>query len=261
MQHGESSRGDTSREDVVPQAQANAWKTHPLCSHPHVRPLSHGAIKSKVQIKKTIGGITTVDLQYLPRATSLHKKKKKRKKGVKKNHSTTTAARPSTIMHPAMLDYTKEKIQEARTLPHAATPPTSLCSLLYDHTSSCNIVSGVCYGCDLFPLETKGCSAVRRWINTYLVLVCRPHVLDDLLRLRLREVALLGDDLDEGGVHLARHVGRVAADVDVRPLLEQVVDLLGALLQAVLHVDLLGALPREGRVKLEPVTEDLLVLL
>ena len=71
---------DKSREDVVPQAQANACETHPLCSHPHVRPLSHGAIKSKVQIKKTIGGITTVDLQYLPRATSLHKKKRKEKR-------------------------------------------------------------------------------------------------------------------------------------------------------------------------------------
>lgn len=98
-------------------------------------------------------------------------------------------------------------------------------------------------------------------MNTYLVLVRRPHALDDLLRLLVGDPALLRDDLDERRVDLARHVRRVSADVDVALIQEHLVDLLGPLLEAVLHVDLGGSLAGEGGDELELVAEDLLVLL
>lgn len=97
--------------------------------------------------------------------------------------------------------------------------------------------------------------------GTYLVLIRRPHVLDDLLALGLWDAPLLGNDLAEDGVDLARHVGGVAADVDVGLLLEQLVDVLGSLLEAVLDVDLLGSLAGEGIDHLKLVAENLLGLL
>ena len=66
---------------------------------------------------------------------------------------------------------------------------------------------------------------------------------------------MLGDDLGEDLVDLARHVGRVAADVKVRLLLQEVVDFGGALAQAVLDVDLLGAGAGEGGDDFEGVAE------
>jgi hypothetical protein len=43
------------------------------------------------------------------------------------------------------------------------------------------------------------------------------------------------------GIDLASHVGGITADVDVSLLLQELVDLLAALLEPVLDVDLLGA--------------------
>ena len=80
---------------------------------------------------------------------------------------------------------------------------------------------------------------------TYLVLVCGAHTLDDLLRLGLGHAALLRNDLHQDGVDFAGHVRGVAADVEVRLLEEQLVDLLCLLLQAVLDVDLVGPFPGE----------------
>lgn len=72
---------------------------------------------------------------------------------------------------------------------------------------------------------------------------------------------MLGDNLAQDLVDFARHVGRVAADVKVRFLLEQGVDLSRALAQAVLHVDFLGACAREGGDDFEGVAEGELVFL
>ena len=66
---------------------------------------------------------------------------------------------------------------------------------------------------------------------------------------------MLGDDLAQDLVDFARHVGRVAADVEVRFLLEQGVDFGRALAQAVLHVDFLGARARESGDDFEGVAE------
>jgi hypothetical protein len=97
--------------------------------------------------------------------------------------------------------------------------------------------------------------------STYLVLVRRPHRLDDLLRLGLRDPTLLRDELRENSVDLARHVGRISADIDVRLLEEKLVDLIRAGLDTVLYVDLLVSLAGEGNVQVELVAEDLLVFL
>jgi hypothetical protein len=66
---------------------------------------------------------------------------------------------------------------------------------------------------------------------------------------------VLGDNLAEDLVDLARHVGRVAADVKVSLLLQQVVDLGRALAQAVLDVDFLCAGAGEGGDNFEGVAE------
>ena len=96
---------------------------------------------------------------------------------------------------------------------------------------------------------------------THLVLVGCPHILDDLLALSFRKTALLRDDLSENSVDLASHVGSVTANVEVSLLLQKLVDLLGALLETVLDIDLLGALTRESGHELEVITENLLGLL
>lgn len=66
---------------------------------------------------------------------------------------------------------------------------------------------------------------------------------------------MLSDDLAEDFVDLASHVGRVAADVEVGLLQEELVDLGGALAQAVLDVDFLGAGAGEGGDDFERVAE------
>lgn len=72
---------------------------------------------------------------------------------------------------------------------------------------------------------------------------------------------MLGDDSGQDGVDLARHVRGIAADVEVGFLLEELVDELGVLLEAVLDVDLFGAVAGEGGDELEVVAEGFLVLL
>lgn len=72
---------------------------------------------------------------------------------------------------------------------------------------------------------------------------------------------MLGNDRCQDCINLARHVRCVAADVEVGFLLEELVDELGVLLEAVLDVDLFGAVAREGGDELEVVAEGFLVLL
>lgn len=93
---------------------------------------------------------------------------------------------------------------------------------------------------------------------TYLVLVRRPHVLDNLLGLGLGNASLLGNDVAQDGVNLARHVGGVTADVEIGLLLKELVDLLSSFLETVLDVDLLGTIAGEGGDELEVIAEDLL---
>lgn len=110
----------------------------------------------------------------------------------------------------------------------------------------------------------EGCEGgLREFLRPHvlLVLVGRAHRLDDFLAPRLVHAAVLGNDLAQQCVDLARHVGGVTADVEVGLLLEQPVDFLAVLLELVLHVDLLGAIAREGNVHLEVVAESLFVFL
>jgi hypothetical protein len=88
--------------------------------------------------------------------------------------------------------------------------------------------------------------------ETHLVLICGPHVLDNLLGLLFRDAAVLGQDPSKNSV---------TADIEVCLLLQEIVDLLAALLETVLDVDLLSAFSRECRDKLKLVSEDLLVFL
>lgn len=65
---------------------------------------------------------------------------------------------------------------------------------------------------------------------TYLVLVCCAHTLHDLLGSGLSDSALLGQDLGQGVVDLARHVRGITADVEVGLLQQQLTNLLCMLL-------------------------------
>lgn len=76
-----------------------------------------------------------------------------------------------------------------------------------------------------------------------LILITGSHGLDDLLALLLTNTSLLRDDGGKDVIDLTRHVCRVAADVEVGLLLEELVDLVRPLLQPVLHVDLLWPFP------------------
>ncbi len=88
-----------------------------------------------------------------------------------------------------------------------------------------------------------------------LILIRRPHPLHNLLSLLLAHTPLLRDNRAHHIIDLTRHVRRVAADVQVRLLLEQLVDLVRALLQPVLNVDFVGAVAGEGGDELEGVAE------
>jgi hypothetical protein len=66
---------------------------------------------------------------------------------------------------------------------------------------------------------------------------------------------VLGDDLPQNFVDLARHVRRISTNVEVGLLLEEVVNLGGAFAQAVLDVDFLGAGAGEGGDDFEGVAE------
>lgn len=95
----------------------------------------------------------------------------------------------------------------------------------------------------------------------YLVLVRRPHVLHNLLTLGLGHPTSLGNDLRQNSVDLTSHVCCITTNVEIGFLGKQVADLLGSLLESVLHINLLGALSRKGGDQLEFVTESLLVFL
>lgn len=103
-------------------------------------------------------------------------------------------------------------------------------------------------------------STLRTWC-TYLVLVCGPHVLDNLLSLGLGLLPVLSNNLHQHRVNLASHVRSVTADVEIRLLLEQVVDDLPLLLEQVLDIDLLRTVTGECSVHLELVTHSLLIFL
>lgn len=94
--------------------------------------------------------------------------------------------------------------------------------------------------------------------KTYLVLVGSPHLLDNFLRLGLWDAPFPSNDLDQDSVDLARHMGSVATDIEVRLLFQKLVDLFGALLQSVLDIDLLGIFARECRHELKFVAQILL---
>jgi hypothetical protein len=97
--------------------------------------------------------------------------------------------------------------------------------------------------------------------ETYLVLIGSPHILDNLLRLGFGDAPALGNDLSQNIVDFAGHVGSVAADVEEGLLGEQLADLGGSLLEAVLDVDLLGSLAGKGSDQFELVAKSLFVLL
>jgi hypothetical protein len=86
-------------------------------------------------------------------------------------------------------------------------------------------------------------------------LVSAPHALDNLLALLLVHAAVLGDNLAQNLIDFTRHVCRVAADVEVSFLQQELVDLSRALAQAVLHVDFLRAFARESGDDFEGVAE------
>ena len=92
--------------------------------------------------------------------------------------------------------------------------------------------------------------------KTHLVLIRRSHLLDQIFRLGLGDGSSVGDDLHEGSVNLARHVGSVPTHVKVSVLLlEEFVDLVGMLAKSMLYVDLLRPLPRERGDQLERIAE------
>jgi hypothetical protein len=66
---------------------------------------------------------------------------------------------------------------------------------------------------------------------------------------------VLRNNLAENLVDLTSHVGRITADVKVSLLQQELVDLGGALAQAVLDVDFLGAGAGEGGDDFEGVAE------
>ena len=72
---------------------------------------------------------------------------------------------------------------------------------------------------------------------------------------------MLGDNLTENLVDLASHVRRITADVEVSLLQEELIDLGGALAQAVLDIDFLGAGAGKGGDYFKGVAEGGFVLL
>jgi hypothetical protein len=66
---------------------------------------------------------------------------------------------------------------------------------------------------------------------------------------------MLGNNLSQNLIDLTRHVRRISTHVEVGLLLKEIVDLRGALAQAVLDVDFLGAGAGEGGDDFEGVAE------
>lgn len=97
--------------------------------------------------------------------------------------------------------------------------------------------------------------------ETYLVLVCCSHILDNLLCLSLGHTTALGNDLRKDSVDFASHVGGITADVEEGLLREKLIDLGGSLLETVLDVNLFRSLSREGSNQFEFVAKSFLVFL
>lgn len=74
--------------------------------------------------------------------------------------------------------------------------------------------------------------------HVFLILPTTPHPLDHLLCLLDADFTLLGDDLPKHYANFTRHIGRVAADVEVATLRQERIDLGRVLAKPVLHVDL-----------------------
>lgn len=91
--------------------------------------------------------------------------------------------------------------------------------------------------------------------NILLVSTGVPHGFDNLFTLLGGQATMLSDDLAEDHVNFTRHVGRVAADIKVRLLLQEIVDKSAVLLELVLHVDLVGTLAGKCGDDLEVVTK------
>lgn len=82
--------------------------------------------------------------------------------------------------------------------------------------------------------------------NIFLVLIRGSHTFHCILTLLLIHTALVGNDLSENIIDLSRHIRGITANVEVRLLLEELVDLLCSLLEAVLDVDFLFLFTGEG---------------
>lgn len=97
--------------------------------------------------------------------------------------------------------------------------------------------------------------------ETYLVLVCCSHILDNLLCLGLGDATALSNDLSQNSVDFTGHVGSVTADIEEGLLRKQVADLGGPLLESVLNVNLFGRFSGEGSDQFEFVAKGFLVFL
>lgn len=97
--------------------------------------------------------------------------------------------------------------------------------------------------------------------DIFLVLIRRPHSLDNLLTPGLFHVSVLGNQLPEQCVDLACHVGGITTDVEVRLLFKELVDFFAILLKLVLNVDLLWAVTGESCVHDKIVSECFFVFL
>lgn len=92
--------------------------------------------------------------------------------------------------------------------------------------------------------------------HVLLVLIASPHLLDDLLASLLTHTSLLRNDGAKHLVHLPRHIRSITTDVEIGLLLEEFVDLVCVLLQAVLDIDFVGLLAGEGRYELKSIAQD-----
>src|SRR6266851_6499984 len=63
------------------------------------------------------------------------------------------------------------------------------------------------------------------------------------------DAALLGDDVREREVDVPRHAGGVAADIEVRAILDPRIELRGPFAHAMLHVDFFGLIAGEGEIE------------
>lgn len=105
----------------------------------------------------------------------------------------------------------------------------------------------------------------RTWLfsrpNVLLEHIGRPHKLDDIFRLLLRDASLLRDNLTESSVNLPRHMSGVTANIEDGLLLQEFVDLDGHLLQSMLDVNFVGSLSRKSGHQLEVIAKIFFVLL